>query len=146
MTRARAKAIQEKVNSLLSLCDFVTPLDGMLPHAPTLCVLRVRHPKETQGDTGEAQEGGQEDGLEEKTTRGEAPDAGLSGGFGQTVRRLGVAATLATCMAAGQLPDKSGACLAALSCHPQTGTGLSGVFCRTVRHLEPVPAPVRACL
>ena len=145
MTRARARTIQAKVNSLLSMCDFDTPLDGMLLHAHTLCV-RFRHSEETQGDTGEAQEGGQEDGLEEKTTRGEAPDAGLSGGFGETVQRLGVAATLATCMAAGQLPDKSGACLAALSCHPQTGTGLSGEFCWTVRHLEPAPAPVRACL
>jgi 1,4-dihydroxy-2-naphthoyl-CoA synthase len=28
------------VNSLLSLCDSDTPLDGLLPHANTLCVIR----------------------------------------------------------------------------------------------------------
>src|SRR3954465_1950754 len=36
MTRARAKLLQAKVNSLLSLCDFDTPLDGLLLHTPTL--------------------------------------------------------------------------------------------------------------
>jgi hypothetical protein len=30
MTQARAKALQHKVNSLLSIYDFDTPLDGML--------------------------------------------------------------------------------------------------------------------
>ena len=35
MTRAHAKAIQTKVNSLLSMCDFDTPLDGMLCHENT---------------------------------------------------------------------------------------------------------------
>ena len=40
MTRARAKLLQAKVNSLLSLCDFDTPLDGLLLHASTLCILR----------------------------------------------------------------------------------------------------------
>ncbi|KAK1628064.1 hypothetical protein QYE76_002379, partial [Lolium multiflorum] len=37
MTRARAKAIHDKVNSLLTTLDLDTPLDGMLPHAETLC-------------------------------------------------------------------------------------------------------------
>lgn len=40
MTRARAKLLQDKVNSLLSLCDFDTPLNGLLLHANTLYILR----------------------------------------------------------------------------------------------------------
>src|SRR4051812_33587454 len=40
MTRARAKLLQAKVNSLLSSCDFGLPLDGLLLHATTLCILR----------------------------------------------------------------------------------------------------------
>ena len=40
MTRARAKLLQAKVNSLLSSCDFGLPLDGLLLHASTLCILR----------------------------------------------------------------------------------------------------------
>src|SRR3954462_8573824 len=40
MTRARAKLLQAKVTSLLSLCDFDTPLDGLLLHTHTLCILR----------------------------------------------------------------------------------------------------------
>src|SRR3954468_13162081 len=40
MTRARAKILQAKVNSLLSLCDFDTPLDGFLLHTHTLSIIR----------------------------------------------------------------------------------------------------------
>ena len=40
MTRARAKLLQAKVNSLLSLCDFDTPLDGLLLHNHALCIIR----------------------------------------------------------------------------------------------------------
>jgi len=40
MTRARVKALHEKVNSLLTTLDLGTPLDGMLPHADMLCVIR----------------------------------------------------------------------------------------------------------
>src|SRR5215217_2570497 len=40
MTRARVKALHDKVNSLLTSLDLDTPLDGMLPHAETLCVIR----------------------------------------------------------------------------------------------------------
>src|SRR3954470_1913670 len=39
MTRARSKLLQAKVNSLLSSCDFGLPLDGLLLHATTLCIL-----------------------------------------------------------------------------------------------------------
>src|SRR5215203_3256653 len=40
MTRARVKALHEKVNSLLSTSTFDTPLDGLLLHATTLCSIR----------------------------------------------------------------------------------------------------------
>jgi hypothetical protein len=40
MKRDRANCIHQKVNSLLSTCDFDTTLDGLLPHANTLCLIR----------------------------------------------------------------------------------------------------------
>src|SRR3954452_5988396 len=40
MTRARAKALHDKVNSLLITLDLDTPLDGILLTADTLCVIR----------------------------------------------------------------------------------------------------------
>src|SRR4051812_31626324 len=40
MTRARAKSLHDKVNSLLITLDLDTPLDGMLLTADTLCVIR----------------------------------------------------------------------------------------------------------
>jgi hypothetical protein len=40
MTRARLKAIHDKVNSLLSTLDLGTLLDEMLPHVGVLCVIR----------------------------------------------------------------------------------------------------------
>src|SRR3954469_2642179 len=40
MTRARAKLLQAKVNSLLSLCDFDTPLDDLLLHTHTLGIIK----------------------------------------------------------------------------------------------------------
>src|SRR3954451_18385871 len=54
MTRARAKALHDKVNSLLATFHFDTPLDGMLLTVDTLCVVRyipqesprLRHPIE----------------------------------------------------------------------------------------------------
>ena len=51
MTRARARAMQQKVNSLLSTLDLGTYLDGMLFTSDTLCVIRYipqEHPDETQ--------------------------------------------------------------------------------------------------
>src|SRR3954470_16639538 len=42
MTRARARLLQAKVNSLLSLCDFDTALDGLLLHTHTLCIIRYK--------------------------------------------------------------------------------------------------------
>ena len=40
LTRARARAMQQKVNSLLSTLDLGTYLDGMLFTSDTLCVIR----------------------------------------------------------------------------------------------------------
>ena len=40
MTRARAKAIHQEVNSLLFMYTFDTSLDGMLLHVNTLCSIR----------------------------------------------------------------------------------------------------------
>ena len=49
MTRARAKLLQAKVNSLLSLCDFDTPLDGLLLHTHTLCIIRYEEKNPQDG-------------------------------------------------------------------------------------------------
>jgi hypothetical protein len=49
MTRARVKALHDKVTSLLATLDLGTPLDGMLPHADVLCVIRYK----AHQDTGE---------------------------------------------------------------------------------------------
>jgi hypothetical protein len=49
MTRARVKALHDKVNSLLITLDLGIPLDGLLPHADTLCVIRY----EVRQDPGE---------------------------------------------------------------------------------------------
>ena len=68
MTRARVKALHDKVNSILATLDLDTPLDGMLPHAETLCVIRY---KDHQGYEGEEapfikEEENQINGKEEK--------------------------------------------------------------------------------
>ena len=40
MTRARVQALRDKVNSLLVALDMDDTLNGMLPHASVLCILR----------------------------------------------------------------------------------------------------------
>ncbi|KAK1573269.1 hypothetical protein QYE76_017799 [Lolium multiflorum] len=58
MTRARVKALHDKVNSLLTSLDLDTPLDGMLPHAETLCVIRyVEHQDHGEDGTSWSREG-----------------------------------------------------------------------------------------
>ena len=47
-TRAQARAIEAKVNSLLSGLPFDTHETGMLPHGDTLCILR--YTGDTQGE------------------------------------------------------------------------------------------------
>ena len=48
MTRARVKALHDKVNSLLSMCDLDTPLNGLLLHSDTLCILRNNYHEDLQ--------------------------------------------------------------------------------------------------
>jgi len=52
MTRARAKLLQAKVNSLLSSCDFDTPLDGLLLQTHTLCIIRYEEKDPVDGGAG----------------------------------------------------------------------------------------------
>ena len=66
MTRARAKAIQDKVNSFLSTCDYNFPLNGLLPHADVLSVLRYNPQEATPKD--------QDNELEQKTQEEEEED------------------------------------------------------------------------
>src|SRR4051812_28507569 len=84
MTRARAKAIQEKVASLLSTFYFDTPLDGMLLMADTLCVVRympqeappLRSPINTAT---RSEEGGLKNPMEKAPTGTTASTAGTTG-------------------------------------------------------------------
>ena len=72
MTRARAKAIEDKVNSLLSELPLPTHETWLLPHMDTLCVIRFleeSHGTSTsigQDDKATNREGQEED-LPEKT-------------------------------------------------------------------------------
>ena len=60
MTRARVKSLHDKVNSLLSMCDLDTPLNGLLLHSDTLCILRHDHLEDLQGSVEVGQESSQE--------------------------------------------------------------------------------------
>ena len=66
MTRARVKALHDKVNSLLSMCDLDTPLNGLLLHSDTLCILRNHLDDDPQWSEEDDQEKTQEDGQEEE--------------------------------------------------------------------------------
>ena len=48
MTRARAKALHDKVNSLLSTFDLGSTLDGVLLHTDMLCVMRYEPTKPSE--------------------------------------------------------------------------------------------------
>ena len=48
ITRARAKLLQAKVNTLLSMCDLNSPLDGVLLSSSTLCILSYEPPDSRQ--------------------------------------------------------------------------------------------------
>ena len=67
LTRARAKLLQAKVNTLLSLCDFDSTLDGLLLHPNTLCILRYE-PREQA--TKERQEKEPKNKLQKKVGAG----------------------------------------------------------------------------
>ena len=48
MTRARVKALHDKVNSLLSTFDLGSTLDGVLLHTDMLCVIRYEPTKPSE--------------------------------------------------------------------------------------------------
>ena len=48
MTRARAKALHDKVNTLLSTFDLGSTLDGMLLHTDMRCVIRYEPTKPSE--------------------------------------------------------------------------------------------------
>ena len=62
MTRSRAKAIQDKVNSLLSLHQFNISMNGLLPQADMLCVLRYEPDGDLAVGKGIKEGEGHEDG------------------------------------------------------------------------------------
>ena len=64
MTRSRVKALHDKVNSLLSMCDLDTPLNGLLCHADTLCILRNNYHEDLQESGEDGQETNQEEDEE----------------------------------------------------------------------------------
>ena len=72
MTRSRAKAIHDKVNSFLYMCDFDPTMNGMLPHANALCILRYEPQHSQHGCI----EDGREDGQGSKKKKPEV--AGVS--------------------------------------------------------------------
>jgi hypothetical protein len=58
MTRARVKALQVKMNYILSTINLDTPLYGLLLHSETLCVIRYEHQEEyAKGDPTPDKEG-----------------------------------------------------------------------------------------
>ncbi|KAK1595952.1 hypothetical protein QYE76_059199 [Lolium multiflorum] len=62
MTRARVKALHDKVNSLLTTLDLDTPLDGLLPQADMLCVIRYEpREKDSTADPKMDKEEGEEE-------------------------------------------------------------------------------------
>ena len=75
MTRARVKALHDKVNSLLSMCDLDTPLNGLLLHSDTLCILRNHLDDDPQWSGEDDQEKTQEDGQESSQEEEEAQTA-----------------------------------------------------------------------
>ena len=62
MTRVRVKVLHDKVNLLLSMLDLDSTLDGMLPHADMLCVLRYIPQEDSLMD---------QDGKLKRSTQGE---------------------------------------------------------------------------
>ena len=74
MTRSRVKAIHDKVTSLLSMCDFDTPLNGLLLHSDTLCILRCDPHEDLQGSVEDGQESSQEEEDETKLESGGTTD------------------------------------------------------------------------
>ena len=66
MTRARAKAIHDKVNSFLSMHYLDPTLDGSLPHSNALCVLSYVPQDRLHGCMEDGLKTGREDGQDEE--------------------------------------------------------------------------------
>ena len=66
MTRSRAKALHDKVNSFLYMCDFDPTVDGTLPHANALCILTYEPLRHLHGSMDDGREDGQEDDQEKE--------------------------------------------------------------------------------
>ena len=58
MTRSREKAIQAKMNSLLSFQHFDLSMDGLIPQADTLCILSYEPDDDPSMDTEDEEEDG----------------------------------------------------------------------------------------
>ena len=89
MTRARIQALHDKVNSLLSMCDLDTPLNGLLLHSDTLCVLSYGGPEDPYEDGQEAthedgQGSSQGDEEEEEKMEKNLPGGGTTAGISGT--------------------------------------------------------------
>ena len=82
MTRSRVKALHEKVTSLLSMCDLDLPLNGLLLHAGTLCILRIHPDDDPQWSREEVQDDGEGDQEKNELELSVAPsrDGFLRGG------------------------------------------------------------------
>ena len=59
MTRSRAKALHDKVNSFLYMCDLDPTVDGTLPHANAPCILRFEPLHRLHGGMKDGREDGQ---------------------------------------------------------------------------------------
>ena len=68
MTRARVEALHDKVNSLLSMCDLDTPLNGLLLHSDTLCILRNNHQEDQEASAEDGQETSREEDEEDEAS------------------------------------------------------------------------------
>ena len=80
MTRARAQALHQEVNSLLSTYAFDTPLDGLLLHANTLCSIRYIDQDASHGDQANGERAGNdEDGATVPRPELPPPRTGTSG-------------------------------------------------------------------
>ena len=74
MARSRAKAIHDKVNSFLYMYDFDPTMNGMLPHANALCVLRHEPQHSPHGRIEEGREDGQVSKKKQPETAGDSAE------------------------------------------------------------------------
>ena len=109
MTRSRAKAIHDKVNSFLYMCELDPNMDGMLPHANALCILRYEPQHRPCGPHKDGHEGSSKKQPEDRSLHPSQP---------------GVSALL-TPESPPKTPGKTPASLVKLSgIHPGVWTGV----------------------